>query len=76
MSDDDERVARAARRRATWTGRLLDRDDGIPPVAATADERLALVFELSARAWSLTGNPIPSYARADTPTRMIRPTRS
>src|SRR5206468_10143580 len=33
-------------------------------VAGTADERVALVSELSRRAWALTGRPVSSYTRS------------
>ena len=36
-------------------------------VAGTAEERLALVAELSRRGWLLTGRSIPSYTRATIP---------
>jgi hypothetical protein len=33
----------------------------------TAAERLALVGELSASAWALTGRPMPGYKRSEIP---------
>lgn len=39
-------------------------------VGGTVDERLALVTELSRRAWELTGRPLPSYTRASMPVRI------
>ncbi len=36
----------------------------------TADERLAMVAELSARMWALTGKPVPVYSRAEMPVRV------
>jgi hypothetical protein len=69
---DSARRARAERRRQTWTGRLVSPHDDLPPVGATALERLALVTELSARAWSLSGEPVPTYTRGEMPGRVIR----
>lgn len=39
-------------------------------VGGTADERLALVTELSRRAWESSGRPFPSYTRATIPVRV------
>lgn len=39
-------------------------------VGGTINERLALVTELSRRAWELTGKPFPSYTRATMPIRV------
>ncbi|HEX9092725.1 MAG TPA: hypothetical protein VF902_01960 [Coriobacteriia bacterium] len=33
----------------------------------TVEERLQMVEELSAEAWALTGKPLPSYPRHETP---------
>ena len=67
---------RAARRR-NWVlqgTRLGDeqRDDlsGI----TTPEERIAMVWELTARMWELTGRPRPSYTRATMPVRVVRRT--
>lgn len=35
----------------------------------TTAERLAMMWPLAVRAWSLTGNPFPSYTRANIPGR-------
>ena len=40
---------------------------------STPEERLAMVVELSRRMWTLTGRPVPSYARSAMPGRVIRP---
>jgi hypothetical protein len=40
----------------------------------TADQRLAMVWELTQHCWSLTGNPWPTYARASIPVRVLRAT--
>ncbi|HEX5385328.1 MAG TPA: hypothetical protein VFW66_01360 [Gemmatimonadales bacterium] len=39
----------------------------------TAEQRLEMVAILSARMWTLTGRPRPSYRRAEMPIRVIRP---
>ena len=41
-------------------------------VAGTTDERLALVHELTARMWSLTGKPLPTYERHEMPVTLSR----
>lgn len=38
----------------------------------TAEERLAILSELSERAWALTGRPVPTYERSDIPIRVTR----
>ena len=38
----------------------------------TAEQRLAMVWELSARMWELAGSPRPRYARRDMPIRLTR----
>jgi hypothetical protein len=35
--------------------------------STTAEERLAMVTALSSEAWGLTGTPLPTYARHETP---------
>jgi hypothetical protein len=49
---------------------LRSNEAGDARVGGTADERLALVTELSRRAWQLTGKPFPSYTRATMPVRV------
>jgi hypothetical protein len=76
MPDDPDDIARRARadlRRQTWTGRFVSREDDLPPVGATIQERLELLAELSERAWALTGQPIPQYTREQMPGRLVRP---
>lgn len=43
-------------------------------LVTTAEERLAMVGELSRRMWELTGRPVPSYRRATMPGRVLRRT--
>jgi hypothetical protein len=38
----------------------------------TAEERLGMVAELTARMWFLTGRPLPSYARSRIPIVVVR----
>lgn len=38
----------------------------------TAEQRLNLVWELTARMWGLTGRPLPTYARGEMPIVVIR----
>lgn len=38
----------------------------------TPEQRLELLAEASATGWALTGRPMPSYARADMPVRVVR----
>ena len=42
--------------------------------SSTPEERLAMLVELSRRMWALTGRPLPSYARATIPGRVLRRT--
>ncbi len=39
--------------------------------STTAEERLALLRELTERAWRLSGRAFPSYSRHDIPVRVI-----
>lgn len=69
-----ERRARA-RARAAWPMRRFalgeePRDELL--ATTTAEERIAMVEELSVQAWLLTGRPFPSYTRAEMPGRVIR----
>ena len=41
--------------------------------ATTASERMALVETLTLEAWTLAGQGLPSYARADLPVRKRAP---
>ena len=67
---------RAARRR-TWGVQvypLADQPGDDLSEATTAEERIEMVWELTARMWELTGRPRPSYTRATMPVRVIRRT--
>lgn len=68
------RPGAAARRQ--WPIRILrlgeePRDD--LTAVTTPEERLAMVWELTARAWALVGKPVPDYARSLMPGRVTRP---
>lgn len=57
------------------TGRVVPlRSDaaGDSRVGGTRAERLALVRELSERAWLLTKRPLPSYTRRTMPVRITK----
>jgi hypothetical protein len=70
---ESSREARAEARRKTWTGRLTTLAEDRPPDAETVQERLALLAEMSARAWALSGREVPNYDRANMPGRVLRP---
>ena len=65
----EARAARANRRRSTWT---IHHGEQGPPSAATASERVAMVFELSRDAWLCSGQPWPAYTRAQMPIVKVR----
>jgi hypothetical protein len=37
----------------------------------TAEERLRMVWTLTARMWELTGQPLPAYRRAEMPVKVV-----
>jgi len=43
-----------------------------PGRTLSVQERIALVWTLSARMWELTGRPLPNYSRAEMPTAVVR----
>jgi hypothetical protein len=64
-----------ARARASWPGkklRLGDGDDAASVPGSTPSERVAMVWRLTLDAWAMSGKPIPPYARADMPGRIVR----
>jgi hypothetical protein len=67
--------SRRASRRA-WPVRVYrlgeEPGDDISGVT-TPSQRVEMVWELSARAWKLTGKPAPVYRRTEMPVRIIRP---
>lgn len=70
---NDTAEARAAARRATWNGALVQTAEDRPPTGATVAERLEMLAEASQRAWALTGLEIPQWERTTMPGRVIRP---
>jgi hypothetical protein len=70
----DEQARRAAR--ASWPGlkTTLTESPGAEDLrdTTTAEQRVAMMWELTAGAWALTGRPVPSYTRAEMPGRVIR----
>jgi len=71
MSEADAR-ARAARR-ANWPGAryaLGHEPDADLRATTTSSERLDMMWQLALDAWAMTGRPIPSYTRAETPGRL------
>ena len=73
MDQDDATRARALAR-AGWSIRRRDlAEEGTEPVdERSPGELVASVWAITLDAWASTGKPLPSYARADTPGRMIR----
>lgn len=76
MSIDEEREKRRAAR-ANWpivktTLEEQGRDDDISAFT-TMEQRLEMMFALSAHSWTMSGREWPAYSRADMPTRIIRP---
>lgn len=58
-----------------WTARVyrLGQEPGDDLSATTtAEERLAMLAELSRRMWRLTGRPVPAYSRDRIPVQIIR----
>lgn len=72
MEDDAEE--RTRRRREAMSLRVFEL--GQEPADDYRDwdpgARIALAIELSARAWALTGRPVPDYERAAIPGRLVR----
>ena len=73
---DEAFEARAARRRATWTGELRTEQRAVRVDETTVEQRVAVMRELAEAGWALRGVPLPSYTRADMPGRVIRPRES
>jgi hypothetical protein len=72
---DDARKERA-RARANWPIRRLRLDeegqgDDLSE-STTAEERIAMMGSLALDAWTLTGQPFPSYKRSEMPGRVLR----
>ena len=41
-------------------------------VPGTPSERVAMVWPLTLQAWAMSGEPLPSYSRAETPGHIVR----
>ena len=73
-ADNEVRAARAAARR-NWPVHkttLAEQSTAAAPSASTAEERLAMMWQLALDAWALTGRAIPDYPRHEAPGRVIR----
>lgn len=70
---DRDAAARAAAR-ARWPVRIvpLGAETSDLSEVTTAEERVAMVWELTLRAWELGGTPIPDYRRKETPIALRR----
>jgi len=71
----DDREARRRRRQESLTiARYNLGEEPSDDISATttAQQRLAMMWPLALRAWSLTGKPLPTYTRANIPSRIIR----
>lgn len=70
-------AARRAAERARWPGlkTTLAEAPGGDDLSATTtvEQRLAMMWELALASWALTGQPLPTYSRAEMPGRVIRP---
>ena len=69
MSSFEER----ARLRASWPtrlGTLLDKQEQV--VGGTVAGRIAMVWQITLDAWASAGQPIPNYARSETPGTLRR----
>lgn len=64
-----ERETRARRRR-DWPGGLAVEHEAAQ--LPTPEERLATMWQLALDSWSLSGLPLPDYARTAMPGRLIR----
>jgi hypothetical protein len=66
--DDDAR--REARR--DWHVSRHRLTDVAAANGTTAEQRLAMMWELVVQAWAIAGKPIPAYERAQMPVRLCR----
>lgn len=73
--DEADRRRRAAARRS-WpiaVYRLGEEPGDDLSATTTAEERLAMVWELTQEAWRLAGREMPAYERSEAPIRIVRP---
>lgn len=72
MSSFEERCAA----RGSWPIRIvrLGKEELVDPRdSSTADERIALVWQLTRELWAFRGDSLPTYTRAEMPGTIIRP---
>ena len=73
-SEDRARAIRAAQRRATMQVRLAPEHPGqehdFNPISGAA--AISLAVRLSCGAWTLAGNAMPTYTRAEIPIQLSR----
>lgn len=69
MSDD---VEAKNTDRSSWPIRVTRLgDDSEDALDTTAEQRLAMMWELVTQAWAIAGRAIPDYDRAHTPVRKV-----
>jgi hypothetical protein len=68
----NDQVSNNAHRRHVRRFRLGEEPRDDLTGVTTAEERLRLLRELSERAWTLSGRPLPSYSRSQIPVRVAR----
>lgn len=75
MSREETERRKRARARRSWPieSHALGSEpsDDLSDVT-TPEERLSMMWELSRRAWLLSGRPLPDYDRCSAPGRVIR----
>lgn len=75
MTTEEEARREHRRERASWPIRkyaLGEEPDDDLSGSTTAEERLAMMWELARQAWLLSGRPMPEYDRASMPGRVLR----
>ncbi len=72
----NEEAARRAQARGSWPiarYRLGEEPDEDLSGVTTAEQRLAMMWELASTTWELSGRAIPTYHRRRAPGRVVRP---
>lgn len=67
--------AQRARQREHWPGSLTtlaEQADAAIVRGETAADRVAMVWRVTLDAWATSGQPLPTYTRAEMPGRVIR----
>jgi len=74
MAQEDQDLEARAAARGNWPVRVyrLGEEPEDDLSETTPEQRLAMIWELSVDAWTLSGRPFPEYSRAETPVRVIR----